>query len=183
MVTSLLAATATYGDLGVLAQIIDYAPVGAAQQAQVAALAGAPLPPACVPPAGYATGRPPLLRVLTVRTLLDAGEPLRLRAVLLVERGALEPGGCAVSAHVRMLGSAGPFAQTPLLQAAPEAGVARAVWAAAVAPPPPRSGDGGVGAGDFEYYIEAACGALNATLFFPPGAPALPQTVVVLPRA
>ena len=34
-----------------------------------------------MPPAGYDTSRPPLLRVLTVRTLLDAGEPVTREAI------------------------------------------------------------------------------------------------------
>lgn len=182
MVTSALAATATNGDLGVLAQLVDYAPTGAGPQAAVAALAGVPLPPACVPPTGYAASRLPLLRVLTVRTLLDAGERLRLRAVLLAGRDVLA-GGCAVTAFARLLGGAGPFEPTPLARAAPEAGIARAVWAATLAPPSAAcgAGSGCAGAADFEWYVTATCAALNATLFFPPDAPALPQTVVVLP--
>ena len=186
MVTDLLEGTASYGDLGTLAMVIDYAPVGEAQQAAVAALAGAPLPPACGPPASFAPSRAPLLRVLTVRTLLDAGEPLRLRAMLLAApAAAAAPTACDVAAFTRLLGSSSPFARTPLVQAAPESGIPRAVWTAAIVPPsPPAEVVGAAGVSDFEYYVLADCtAALNATLVFPPGAPALPSTVVVLPAS
>lgn len=179
LITELLSATSSHGDLGTLAMMIDYLPTGDAQQLAVSALAGGvPLPPACVPPTSYAPDRPPQLRVLTVRTLLDAGEPLRLRALVLAAPAAAAPGGCVLTAYVRSLFSSGPFAQTQLDQVAPEGATPRAVWAASIAPPPPGAD---VGSSDFEWFLQARCGGINVTLVFPPGAPAVTNTVVVLP--
>ena len=75
----------------------------------------------------------------------------------------------AVSAFTRPLGSHGAFAETPLARAPPSGGVARSVFAASLAAP----------AEDTEWYVRAT-GMSGLELFFPPDAPALPASVVLL---
>jgi len=93
-----------------------------------------------------------------VRTCLVAGEPLRLKVIVL---GA-EPRGGTV--FWRALG-AGEVAKVPLEH------VARGVYAATL----PAEATGG----DFEYYVEAAIDE-GKTLRFPATAPQLNQSVVVV---
>ncbi|MGB2755551.1 MAG: malectin domain-containing carbohydrate-binding protein [Phycisphaerae bacterium] len=95
--------------------------------------------------------------VPTVRTTLDAGEPLILRVIILAEKPPT-----AAHVFVRPLGK-GEFTRVPL------AHVARGVYSARIAPP---------GGEDFEYYVEAAPAEGNAARW-PVTAPGTCQTVVV----
>ncbi len=96
--------------------------------------------------------------VPVVRTGLIAGEPLRLKVIVLGGKPQV------AALHWRPLGT-GEFAEVPLTH------VARGVYAVSL--PPEAVKD------DFEYYVEAQIG--GADLKFPPTAPRLNQTVVVTP--
>ena len=102
----------------------------------------------------------PRLFVPVVRTSLVAGESLRLDAVVV---GIADP---VVVCHWRPLGGKN-------FQSAPLAHVARGVYRTLV---PAREMQG-----DFEYYVEVA--ADRKSLRFPPTAPELNQTVVVIAQA
>ena len=166
-------AAATYGDLGVLMQL--YGDVeGAAGEgalARLEALAGGRLCGApCHLPQDYAgSGRPPSVRVLTVRTVLQRGEALTLRAHVLGGPGCSAPAG-ACAAHVALLGSTS-YSRSPL---ASEGGAGRAVFAASL-PPPAGAEEGGL-----QWYVNCSCSGEGGALLFPPSAPALPQTVVFI---
>ena len=169
LVWGLQGGAATYGDLGVLAQL--YGDVNdAAGDGALAALeslaGGARCGAPCALPEGYAptAGSPePRLRAFTVRTMLERGEPLNVRVHAV--------GGCAgaaCTAFVRVAGG-GAFAAAPL----PQEGAGRAVFYAPVPIP-----DGAEEAG-LEWYASCACqgGGGGAPLVFPPGAPAQPASV------
>ncbi len=96
--------------------------------------------------------------VPTVRTAIDAGETLDLKVIILAEK---PPQGAAL--YHRPLG-AKEFTKAPL------APVARGVHRVQVTP-----------AEDFEYYVEATPDG-GDTVRWPPTAPAMNQTVVVMPR-
>jgi hypothetical protein len=168
MVWDQLATVSTWGELAVTAQIHSSVDAAMAGAARLAALAGAPLPPNCSRARRWDAARAPLLRVPTARSVLLAGEPFNLRALVV---GAGEGGGAVnVSAFTRQLGSRGGFEETPLARAAPSGGVARSVFAASLPAP----------AQDMEWYVRAASAGWERELFFPPDAPALPASVVLL---
>jgi hypothetical protein len=125
--------------------------------AELEKLLGAPLPPKAQPSREYAG--PPRIIVPEVRTSLDAGEALTVTiAVLGAElRDA--------SLNYRPLGR-DAFARQAFVT------VARCIYMAVV---PARS----IG-GDFEYYVECMPQS-GPALKFPATAPALNQTVVVMP--
>ncbi|MBN2581215.1 MAG: hypothetical protein JXB10_19695 [Pirellulales bacterium] len=118
-------------------------------------LLGGPLPPEAQPLKTY-TGRPRLF-VPTVRTVLQAGEPLKLTVIIL--------GGAPRDAALywRPLGT-GEFTKIPL------AHVARAVYTVTLPPEAVRN--------DLEYYLRATVG--DQPVFYPAAAPAASQTVVVV---
>jgi hypothetical protein len=99
--------------------------------------------------------------VPTVRTSIAAGETLRLKVIVLSRE---RPSKAAL--YWRKLG-AGDYKTVPLQH------VARGVYTVAL----PRGG----ASSDVEYYIEAA--AAGRILRFPPTAPTINQTLVLLPNA
>jgi len=123
---------------------------------ELAEILGEPLPTEAMPAGDYQG--PPRLFLPTVRTCLVAGERLRLTVVV---QGASPP---EVAVYWRPLGS-GQFAGLPLEH------VARGIYKATL---PPQAT-----AADLEYYVRAAT-AEGPVLKFPPTAPTLNQTVVVV---
>jgi len=103
---------------------------------------------------------PTRLIVPTVRTLLEKGEPLDLTVIALSAKRGAKP-----VLHVRPLGG-GAFEDVPCNH------VARAVYCVRIQPPE---------GGDFEYYVQAAADA-EEPVRWPPTAPDLCQTVVVMPK-
>jgi hypothetical protein len=192
----LLCSASTLGELGTVVNTQSHTIlpriVGPKQQAALAALAGLPaLPPALLPPAAFDAGRVPLLRVPVARATLAAGEDLLLRAFLLAAPQYTQ--GAALTLFTAPL-AGGAWAPTPVALA-PSDGPPRSLWQArlpASAIPP----------GGLRWYLQAVLpgnssafegaplallpspGAAFApgsiTLTFPPTAPAVPQTVVVL---
>lgn len=119
-------------------------------------LLGEPLPADALPGRHY-EGRPRLF-VPVVRTMVVAGEPLKLTARLL----GIEPAEAAV--HWRRLGR-GEFAKTPL------AHVARGVYRVTLPAEAVKA--------DLEYYVSVTSKE-GKTLVFPATAPRLNQTVIVV---
>ena len=173
LVWGLQAATATYGDLGVLAQL--YGDVhDAAGDGALAALeglaGGARCGAPCALPEGYAptAGSPePRLRAFTVRTILERGEPLNVRVHAVGGGAGCAGAGAACTAFVRAAGG-GAFAAAPL----PQEGAGRAVFYAPL-PIPAGAEEAGL-----EWYASCACEGSGAPLVFPPGAPAQPVSVI-----
>lgn len=124
---------------------------------ELAKLLGENLPADAMPSKQYAG--PPRLFVPEVRTSLVAGEPLKLTVIVL--------GGKPQAAELcwRSLGP-GEYAKVPLRH------VARGVYTVTL--PPEAVKD------DFEYYVRAVVG--GRPLVFPPTAPSLNQTVVVVEK-
>lgn len=158
----LLAHVSTYGGLGNVANWQQHNFPGLLYEPgkKLEAWLGEPLPKEAQIPQHY-SGRPRLI-VPTVRSLLEPGEPLRLKVIVL---GA-EPE--QVVLRHRAIGS-GQFESTPLEHTA--RGVYRAEIPAEAIP------------GDLEYYItaEADTPAGGTTLRFPATAPELNQTLIVAP--
>ena len=155
----LLATVSTTGELGTVANWEQHLLPGAWERpgAELAGLLGGEPPPGLDLPRAY--DGPPRLVVPAVRTSLEAGEPLELRVLVLSrERPA------KVSLFWRGMGRGG-YREAPLRH------VARGAFAATLPAP----------GADFEYYVEAV--ADGRTVRFPATAPALAQTVIVLPEA
>jgi hypothetical protein len=154
----LLSAVSTYGDLGTVTNWQQHImPTLLDQPAQeLRQLLGAELPPDALPSRDYAG--PPRMFVPHVRSVITDQESLQGDVFVL----GLQP------AHVtvvwRALGS-------DVFQRVPLEHVARGVYQLAFQPP--------ADAGDFEFYVEAQ--SATATLRFPPTAPDLNHTVVVMP--
>jgi hypothetical protein len=129
---------------------------------QLTKILGQELPADAVPWKQYA-GRPRIF-VPVVRTCLVDGEALELRVVVLGAR----PEKAVV--YWRSLGS-GEFAEAPLGH------VARGVYGVTL---PTEAAKADFEYADFEYHVEVT-GGDGKTLRFPPTAPTLNQTVVVLP--
>jgi len=171
-------ATGSYGDLGVLMQLYGDVERGAGEGALgvLESLAGGALcGPACHFPedfspsggGGSSSSRPPSVRVFTVRTVLQRGEPLNLRAHVLGGSGCAAPAGtCAV--YIAVLGSAGYE-----VSALEGEGVGRAVFAGTIAVPQGGEEEG------VQWYVNCTCSG-SAPALFPPAAPLLPQTVVFI---
>ncbi len=102
---------------------------------------------------------PERLVVPTDRTALEAGEPLRLEAIVLGDAQAR-----SVQIAWRPMG-AGAWTTVPFAHAG------RGVWRVSL----PSPGD------DFEYAVEAVS-ATGAALQVPPGGREAPRTVVLVPR-
>jgi hypothetical protein len=156
----MIGTVSTPGELGTIANLEQHSRthqkyLAWADPAIEAAL-GAPLPAECAPAMDYAG--PPRIIVPTVRGTVNPGESLNLRIVALDRQPAKR-----VNAFVRPLG-------TGDWQAVDATHVARAVWRAAFP----------AATGGFEYRIEAAL-ADGTKAVWPATAPALNQTVVVMP--
>lgn len=106
-----------------------------------------------------------LARVIvpTLRTSLDADEPLRLKVIIPTERPVRE-----AALFWRSMGT-GPFARVALTH------VARSVHAVQLDPKQ-------IERKDLEYYIEVRTDQADP-IRFPPTAPEINQTVLVLPKA
>jgi len=154
----LLATVTTYGELGNVTnwQQHDLPMLLYDPGQELAKLLGEDLPADAVPGKDY-QGEPRLF-VPTVRTSLVSGEPLRLTAMVAGAQPA------SVDLCWRPLGT-GQFTKVPL------AHVARGVWRVTL---PAETATA-----DLEYYIQAPLDG-GRTLFFPPTAPQLNQTVVVV---
>ncbi|MEA3367755.1 MAG: hypothetical protein U9R68_06550, partial [Planctomycetota bacterium] len=140
--THLLATVSTNGGLGTVANVEQHI-----------------LPMLGMKPKPTAYTGPTRLIVPTVRTLLEAGEPLDLKVIALADQEKMKP-----LVYVRPLGG-DAFRKVACKP------VARGVYRAAVRPP-----DGG----DFEYYVEVL--ADGEPVRWPATAPNLCQTVVVMPE-
>jgi len=191
-VADLLATVSSVEGPGTLYNVLSHSSwdaVGPAASAALAALTGAPLPPDALPPPGWPLTRAPVLRVPVLRSMLAAGEPLRLRALALAPLAA-PPRNATV--FWRAAGAAGAWSSAPLAQAAPEAGVPRFVFTAALPNPGadfewfatvtvPLYG-GGVFPDGLGLPAGTAVGADAITCTVPPGGADAPQSVVVVPQ-
>jgi hypothetical protein len=128
---------------------------------ELEAMLGGPLPPEARLPKTY-TG-PPRVFVPIVRTALQAGEPLRLTAVVLDARQPKK-----ITLQVRPLGQ-GDFQRVAFEHAA------RNTYTVELDVP-----HGALAGQDFEYYVDVRT-AKGGTLKWPPTAPRVSQTVVVTP--
>ena len=190
---NLLATVSTIEGSGTVYNVLSHstwAALGPAPTAALQALTGAPLPAAALPPPGYSPARPPQARVQVVRTMLAAGEPLSIRAVVLTSL-AQAPTAATLFYGPPGGGGGGGYAQLPLVQAAPAAGVARFVFTGELPAQP----------ADFAWYVRVDLPA-NTTAyteglglpagtvvspggvacFVPPGGAAEPQSVVIVPQ-
>lgn len=154
----LLSAITTYGGMGTVTNWQQHIQPTLLDEPgkELAQLLGGDLPPDALPSNDYQG--PARILVPNVRTVLVAGEPLEIEAMVL---------GCQpaeVTLAWRPLGEK-KFTQLPLTH------IARGVYRDRLALP--------AEAGDIEYYVEAKMAA--APLRFPPTAPELNQTVVVVP--
>jgi hypothetical protein len=156
---ALLQTVGNTGELGTIANWEQHLLPGAWErpEAELVKMLGSDVPSECVLPRAY--DGPLRVIVPAVRTALEAGEALKLK-VLVLSRGVPD----AVSLRWRVIGR-GEF------QTAPLAHKARGVFTGTLPPP----------AGAIEYYVEAKVGGEIA--LFPATAPALNQTVIVLPVA
>ena len=159
----LLATVSTHGGLATVVNLEGHAhfrPL--AVDAPAAALAkalGAPLPADARPTAAY-RGRPRII-VPTVRTSIAPGETLVVKAIVLAARRPRE-----AALYWREMGK-GEYRRVDLTH------VGRGVHTVSFPPRGARS--------DVEYYLEATAG--DQKVRFPATAPALNQTVVLLPAA
>jgi hypothetical protein len=156
---ALLATVSTTGELGTIANWEQHLLPGAWErpEAELVKMLGAPLPSECLLSGTYEG--PVRIIVPAVRTSLESGEPLALKVLVLAKD---KP--ASADLHWRPLGR-GAFEKVPL------AAVSRGVFNASLAPL----------SGDIEYYVEVRAGGETAR--FPVTAPALNQTVIVLPVA
>ena len=156
----LLATVSTYGELGNVTNWEQHLlwRILTAPGDELAKILGEPLPAEAMPPKEPVG--PPRLIVPVVRTALVAGEPLNLTVLV---SGVKPPAADAGALYWRALG-AGQFAKVPL------AHVARGVYRVTL---PAQAA-----AADFEYYVQVT--ADGAKLSFPPTAPVLNQSVVVV---
>jgi hypothetical protein len=154
----LLASITTTGGMGTVANWQQHLLPSLLTQPgeELAEILGELLPAEATPSNSY--DGPPRLIVPTARTSLLAGEDLRLKVILV---GRASP----LALLWRPLGK-GAFEKLPLEH------VARSVYSVRL----PASEIGG---NDIEYYVQASVGA--STIRFPATAPAMNQTVVVVP--
>ena len=155
----LLATITTTGGMGTVANWQQHLLPGLLTQPgkELADILGEALPTDALPGGSY-TG-PARIIVPTTRTSLAAAEDLRLKVIVL---GGREPDEVAV--YWRNLGT-GEFTTTPVEP------LGRSVYSAAI----PASQ---IGNADIEYYVQASVG--RDRVRFPPTAPAMNQTVVVV---
>ena len=156
---ALLATAGTTGELGTIANWEQHLLPGAWERpgAELAKMLGRELPAELVLPTAY--DGPARVIVPAVRTSLESGEPLSLKVLVLAKT---EP--ASVRLFWRRMGP-GAFRAVPLDHQA------RGVYRVTLPAP----------AGAIEYYVEVLAGGETAR--FPVTAPALGQTVIVLPEA
>jgi hypothetical protein len=174
LVWALQGAMASYGDLGVLFQLYGDVNDAAGDDALAVleglaggALCGTP----CALPKNYTPtlGSPvPRLRALTVRTILERGEPLNIRLHAIGD-SSCGGAGTVCTAYVRVTGD-NTYTNVTL----PQEGVGRAVFYANVPIP-----DGAEEAG-LDWYASTVCEGSVEALMFPPGAPSQPQTIIFI---
>jgi len=162
MIRLQMAAVDTPGELGTLANL-EQQSRGAAHlldqhDAALEKMLGTTLPPACTPSTRYVG--PPRLIVPTVRSIVDSGESLGLKILVLDEQPVK-----SLAVQIRPLGG-GPW------QAVHVRHLARAVYSATF--PSAKA--------DFEYYVVGLT-ASGEKLVWPATAPDLNQTVVVWQQA
>jgi hypothetical protein len=157
----LLATVSTVGELGTVANWDQHNLPGllAKPGEELARLLGESLPADALPAKSYRG--PTRVIVPTVRGSLSAGESLRLKVIVLSEQPPRE-----ALLRWRKLGS-GQFRQAGLRH------VARGVYAAEVA------GEA-IAGDDLEYYLEVKP-VRDALVLYPPTAPVINQTVVIMP--
>jgi hypothetical protein len=163
MMTCLLAAAGSSGELGTVSDLEQVARPGAGLERHDSALQkalGEPLPPLQLT-RNY-QGLPRII-VPTVRTLIEPGESLAIKAIILMPGNPESATRPEVELCWRPMGK-GKFAKLPAQH------VARSVFEVKL-PPYSRKTMA------IEYYIRATSG--TTTLLYPPTAPALNQTVVV----
>jgi hypothetical protein len=155
---SLLATVSTTGELGTIANWEQHLLPGAWErpEAELAKLLGRDLPADVILSGGYEG--PTRIVVPALRASLESGEPLALKVLVLAED---KPG--SVELLWRRMGR-GAFRRVALENKA------RGVFTVTLPPP-----DGAI-----EYYLEVRAG--GGTARFPATAPALNQTVIVLPE-
>ena len=174
LVWTLQGAMATYGDLGVFVQLYGDVNDAAGDVAltELESLAGGgrcgiscALPEMYAPTAGSPA---PRLRVLTVRTILEYGEPLNIR---LHAVGDSSCGAATTTCTVffRTIGNS-TYANITL----PQEGAGRAVFYAPVPIPDFAEEEG------MEWYASCVCEGSDEPLVFPPGAPSQPQTIIFI---
>lgn len=196
----LLSSASTLGEWGTVVNTQSHTILprflGAASQAALAALAGeAALPPALVPTLEFDAGRVPLLRVPVARTSLAAGESLNVRAFLVANGAYAQRGATKLTLLVAPLGSTS-YTSYNMTPAPSDGPVQRNIYDFSL---PSAS----IPAGGVQWYISAAlsCGegacsfsgpsallpspgatiqGSGLTILFPPTAPAVPQTVVIV---
>jgi hypothetical protein len=158
MMTRLLETVSTPGELGTVANLELHTRVSGGYltnfDARLEKLLGAPLPADCAVSGDYA-GKPRLI-VPTVRTVVRAGEKLRLKIIALDKQPVK-----AVTVKIRPLGGRN-------WQNISATHLARAVFEAQLL----------VAKGDFEYYIEAQTAGAQL-LRWPATAPVMNQTIVI----
>ena len=195
VIQNLLTTVSNIEGSGTLYDVISHSAwdaVGPPATTQLAMLTGAALPAEAMPPPGWSTLRAPLARVQVIRTMLAAGEPLRIRAIVLAPLSAPPKAVTLFSAaHGAGADADADWASTPLVQAASEGGVERFVYTVTL---PPQKGD-------FQWYLKVelpaptapyteglgipagtVVGADGVTCFVPPAGPAQPQSVVIMPE-
>ena len=157
----LLATVSTPGELGVLANWEQHLLPDLLEKpaAELAKLLGEPLPEDAVPTRAY--HGPNRIIVPTQRTSLSATEPFNLRVLILSEK---EPQSAVL--RWRHLGRFA-YHQEPLVH------VGRGVWKVCV---PPEAIEGA----DWEYHLKVVP-EQDKPIYFPPTAPRLNRTVVVMP--
>ena len=160
MITQLQQTITNVGELGTYMNIESHSLIEALADQGLAAALGEPLAEAAMPPKVY-SGKTGRLIVPTVRTTADKAAVLPLRALVLAAEACT-----AVTitfkplAHSSSQGAAGGTVAMKSL--------GREVYEADI---PAQSAD-------YEYFVSATCG--KETLVFPPGAPAIQQSVVLL---
>lgn len=155
---ALLATVSTTGEMGTIANWEQHLLPGAWErpEAELVRMLGADLPADCLLSRTY--DGPSRIIVPALRSALEAGEPLALEALVVAKDAP-----AAVDLLWRPMGR-GAFRRVPFEHKV------RGVYAVTLSSPD----------GDIEFYVEAAAG--GGTVRFPATAPALNQTVIVLPE-
>jgi hypothetical protein len=164
MMTCLLATVGSSGEMGTVSDLEQVARPGAGLDSRYASelqqALGEPPPPLQL---ARSYRGPARIVVPTIRTLIEPGESLAIKVIVLLPGDPETTPRPEVELFWRPLGK-GKFAKLPAKH------VARSVFAVKL-PPLPRKIVG------IEYYLSATCGP--TTLLYPPTAPTLNQTVLV----